>query len=166
MEVKDAIPHNPAMLHKAGVVTAVNSDDAEMARRLNQEAAKSVEWANVSEEDAWKMVTLNPAKLLHLDDRLGSIKAGKDADLVLWNNNPLSIYARPQFTMVDGTIYFDQALDERKQAEVEKERARLIQKLITAKSGGTPTVRPQFRRQRIFHCEDEGDIFSAEENHK
>jgi imidazolonepropionase-like amidohydrolase len=166
MEVKDAIPHNPAMLHKAGVVTAVNSDDAEMARRLNQEAAKSVEWANVSEEDAWKMVTLNPAKLLHLDDRLGSIKAGKDADLVLWNNNPLSIYARPQFTMIDGTIYFDQASDERKQAEVEKERARLIQKLITAKSGGTPTVRPQFRRQRIFHCEDEGDIFSAEENHK
>jgi len=73
----------------------INSDDAEQARRLNQEAAKSVKYGGMSEENAWKMVTLNPAKALHVSDRVGSIKAGKDADLVLWSDNPLSIYARP-----------------------------------------------------------------------
>ncbi|MFN8356591.1 MAG: amidohydrolase family protein [Spirosomataceae bacterium] len=160
MEVKDAIPHNPAMLHKAGVVTSINSDDAEMARRLNQEAAKSVQYGGLSEEDAWKMVTLNPAKLLHLDNRMGSIKAGKDADVVLWNTNPLSIYAKPDYTIVDGAIYFDAKQDEQKQKDIDKERARIIQKMIAAKSGGAPTARPQFRRQHIFHCEDEGDLSS------
>lgn len=166
MEVKDAIPHNPAMLHKAGVVTSVNSDDAEMARRLNQEAAKSVEYGGISEEDAWKMVTLNPAKLLHLDSRMGSIKVGKDADVVLWNNNPLSIYARPEKSIVDGTIYFDLDEEAKKQDDVDKERARLIQKLIAAKTGGVPTVRPNFRRQRMFQCEDEGDINAEETGNK
>lgn len=92
-EVAEAIPQNPNILHEEGVVTAINSDDAEMARRLNQEAAKSIKYAGMSEEDALKMVTLNPAKLLHVDNRVGSIKEGKDADLVLWSDNPLSIYA-------------------------------------------------------------------------
>lgn len=166
MEVRDAIPHNPAMLHKAGVVTSINSDDAEMARRLNQEAAKSVQYGGLSEEDAWKMVTLNPAKLMHLENRMGSIKPGKEADIVLWNNNPLSIYAKPDYTIVDGTIYFDAKQDEQKQKDLDKERARLIQKMLAAKAGGSPTVRPQFRRQHIFHCEDEGDISSlGEGNH-
>ncbi len=76
-------------MHEQGVVVAINSDDAEMGRRLNQEAAKVVKYGGASEEDAWKMVTLNPAKLLHLDDRLGSIKVGKDADIVIWTDNPL-----------------------------------------------------------------------------
>lgn len=92
-EVMEAIPQNPAIMHNEGVITAINSDDAEMARRLNQEAAKSIKYAGMNEEDALKMVTLNPAKLLHVDDRVGSIKEGKDADIVLWSDNPLSIYA-------------------------------------------------------------------------
>jgi imidazolonepropionase-like amidohydrolase len=95
MEVKEAIPYNAALMYHEGVTVAINSDDAEMARRLNQEAAKTVEYGGVPEEEAWKMVTLNPAKLLHVDHRMGSIKAGKDADLVLWNAHPLSVYARP-----------------------------------------------------------------------
>ena len=87
-EVNDAIPYNAAILHEVGVVTAINSDDAEMSRRLNQEAAKTMKYGGVSEEEAWKMVTLNPAKLLQIDDRVGSVKVGKDADLVLWNGHP------------------------------------------------------------------------------
>ena len=92
-EVNDAIPYNGAIMHSQGVTVAFNSDDAEMSRRLNQEAAKAVKYGGVSEEDAWKFVTLNPAKLLHIDDQVGSIKVGKSADLVLWNNHPMSIYA-------------------------------------------------------------------------
>ena len=154
MEVKEAIPYNAALMAREGVVVSINSDDAEMARRLNQEAAKVVEFGGVSEQDAWKMVTLNPAKLLHLDSRMGSIKAGKDADLVLWNNHPLSIYARPDYTIVDGAVYFDNQADQTKQEEIAKEKARLVQKAITAKAGGAATQRPQARTPRLWHCED------------
>jgi imidazolonepropionase-like amidohydrolase len=154
MEVQDAIPQSPALMTQQGVITAINSDDAEMARRLNQEAAKSVKYGGMSEEEAWKMVTLNPAKLLHLDDRMGSVKVGKDADLVLWSDNPLSIYAVVEKSMVDGTVYFDREQDGQKQLALQKERARLIQKMIEAKSGGAPAQRPVFKRQRHFHCDD------------
>ena len=165
MEVKDAIPYNAALMSREGVVVSINSDDAEMARRLNQEAAKTVLYGGMSEEDAWKMVTLNPAKLLHLDSRMGSIRAGKDADLVLWNNNPLSIYARPEFTMIEGAIYYSQSNDDRNRETMETERARLIQKLLQAKTGGQTTIRPTMRRQRMWHCEDvEGVFAEGEEN--
>ena len=82
------IPYNATILNNKGVVTAINSDDAEMGRRLNQEAAKAVKYGGTTEEDAWKMVTLNPLKLLHLDDKMGSIKIGKDADIVIWDGIP------------------------------------------------------------------------------
>jgi len=154
MEVKDAIPYNAAIMHRQGVVVSINSDDAEMARRLNQEAAKAVEYGGISEADAWKMVTLNPAKLLHLDNRMGSIRAGKDADLVLWNANPLSIYARPEKTIIDGAVYFDLQGEDAKRDALQAERARIIQKMIASKAGGAPTQRPSFRRQRMWHCED------------
>ena len=107
LEVQDAIPYNAGIMNAVGLNVCINSDDPEMARRLNQEAAKSVKYAGMSEDDAWKMVTLNPAKALHVDDKVGSIKAGKDADLVLWSDNPLSIYAKPEKTIVDGIVYFD-----------------------------------------------------------
>lgn len=154
MEVKDAIPYNAALMAREGVVVSINSDDAEMARRLNQEAAKTVEYGGISEEDAWKMVTLNPAKLLHLDSRMGSIRAGKDADLVLWNNHPLSIYARPDYTIVDGTIYYSQTGDEQNRVAMQADRARIIQKMIQAKAGGQTAIRPAARRARMWHCED------------
>lgn len=153
MEVKEAIPYNAAILNKMGVNTAINSDDAEMARRLNQEAAKTVLYGGVSEEDAWKMVTLNPAKMLHLDNRLGSIKVGKDADVVLWNNNPLSIYARPEKTIVDGTVYFDVEKDDQMHLSVAKERNRLMLKMLAEKSAGNPTQRAMPRRNLQIHCD-------------
>ncbi|GAB3760550.1 amidohydrolase family protein [Spirosoma pomorum] len=167
MEVKDAIPYNAALMHRQGVTVSINSDDAEMARRLNQEAAKTVEYGGMSEEDAWKMVTLNPAKLLHLDSRMGSVKAGKDADLVLWNANPLAIYARPEVTMIDGTVYFSLKDEDAKRDAMQTERARLIQKMLSVKSGGTSTQRPNFRRARMWHCEDiEGMMAEGEEEGK
>src|SRR5690348_14154785 len=99
-EVMEAIPYNAAILVRSGVTTAINSDDAEMGRRLNQEAGKSLKYGGLSEMQAWKMVTLNPAKLLHLDGHMGSIRTGKDADLVLWSDNPLSIKAKSLYTFV------------------------------------------------------------------
>ncbi len=123
-EVNDAIPYNGAILHKMGVLTGFNSDDAEMGRRLNQEAAKAVKYGGVSQEEAWKMVTLNPAKMLHLDQKMGSVKVGKDADLVVWNNNPLSIYAIAEQTYIDGVLYFDikKSRELHKRNQIEKER--------------------------------------------
>ncbi|RDV16015.1 amidohydrolase [Pontibacter diazotrophicus] len=154
MEVKDAIPYNAGIMNNVGVLTAINSDDAEMARRLNQEAAKSVKYAGVSEEDALKMVTLNPAKLMHLDDRMGSLKEGKDADVVLWNDHPLSIYAKPLKTFVDGVAYYDLERDEQMRVDLEKERMRLVQKMLNEKSGGAKTQAPVTRKARVVHCED------------
>ena len=117
-EVNDAIPYNAAIMHNAGVTVAINSDDREMSRRLNQEAAKTVKYGGMSELEAWKMVTINPAKLLHIDDRVGSIKVGKDADVVLWSDHPLSIYAKAEKTIIEGKIYFDIKDDERKRAAI------------------------------------------------
>ena len=153
-EVKDAIPYNAAILNEMGIVTALNSDDAEMGRRLNQEAAKVVKFGNVSEEDAWKMVTLNPAKLLHLDDKMGSIKVGKSADLVLWTENPLSIYTKAAQTYVDGVKYFDMDEDKKMREWIEKERARLIQKMLLEKKGGATVVKPTPTEEHHYHCDD------------
>ncbi len=153
-EVKDAIPYNPAILMRMGVVTAVNSDDAEMSRRLNQEAAKAVKYGGLTEEEAWKLVTLNPAKLLRLDHRMGSVKIEKDADLVLWSDNPLSMYARAEHTFVDGIEFFSREKDLAKRAWIAAERARLIQKMIAEKNGGGDTQRPVKKEQHLWDCED------------
>jgi imidazolonepropionase-like amidohydrolase len=162
MEVKDAIPQNAGIMSQRGVVTAINSDDAEMARRLNQEAAKSVKYTGMSEEEALKMVTLNPAKLLHLDNRMGSIKPGKDADIVLWNNNPLSIYAKPLKTFVDGVAYYDVERDEQMRTELEKERMRLVQAMLNAKTSGAKVQTPVSKKVSVVHCED---VEHSEEEH-
>ncbi len=153
MEVKDAIPYNAALLSKAGIVTAINSDDAEMGRRLNQEAAKAIKYGGLSEEEALKLVTLNPAKLLHIDKKVGSIKVGKDADLVLWSDIPLSVYAKVEKTIIDGQIYFDAEEDIKMRSEIQKERARIIQKMIEEKKGGAPTQKPVMKRKQLFECD-------------
>ena len=155
MEVIDAIPQNAYLMQKAGLNVAINSDDPEMARRLNQEAAKSVKYTGMGEEDALKMVTLNPATMLHIADRTGSIKTGKDADLVLWSDNPLSIYARAEKTIIDGIVYFDVETDKLLREGIMKERARLIQKMIGAKKGGdkiSPAA-PSYRAKN--YCEED-----------
>ena len=153
-EVRYAIPYNPALMVREGVVTAINSDDAEMMRRLNQEAAKSIKYGGLSEMEAFKMVTINPAKLLHLDDRTGSLKVGKDADVVVWSDNPLSIYAIAEKTIVDGTVYYDIKKDQEAKAAIQTERARLIAKMKMEKSNGGSTQRARGRMTHDFHCDD------------
>ncbi|MCB0643570.1 MAG: amidohydrolase family protein, partial [Phaeodactylibacter sp.] len=162
-EVIHAIPYNGALMHQEGVTVAFNSDDAEMARRLNQEAGKAVLYGNVSEEDALKFVTLNPAKLLHVDDRVGSIKVGKDADVVIWSDHPLSVYAKAEQTFVDGIKFFDREADAKLQAEIALERNRLIQKMLEAKSGGAKMQPVNGRRQMHYHCDDNADEMTREE---
>jgi hypothetical protein len=154
MEVVDAIPYNATIMSKVGLNVAINSDDAEMARRLNQEAAKSIKFGGMSEEDALKMVTLNPAKMLHVDQKVGSIKVGKDADLVLWSDNPLSIYAKAEKTMVDGVVYFDRIADAQMRKQQTAERNRLIQKMNGEKRAGGPTAAPMPSYSVLLNCGD------------
>ena len=161
MEVAEAIPYNGKIMHNIGINTAFNSDDAEMARRLNQEAGKSVLYGNVPEEDALKFVTLNPAKMLHIDNRVGSLKAGKDADVVVWSDNPLSIYAKAEKTFVDGIAYWDIEKDVQIRAAQQLEKSRLAQKMIDSKSKGARTQRPAAQSPRLYNCESLGD-YSAE----
>lgn len=153
-EVMDAIPYNAAILTKVGVNTAINSDDAEMARRLNQEAAKAIKYGALTEIEAWKLVTLNPAKMLHIDHRVGSIKVGKDADVVLWNTNPLTIDAKPEKTIIDGVIYFDTERDLQLRNQIAKEKERLIQKMLDLKKLGMPSQKVTAKEKKLYHCDD------------
>ena len=152
-EVNDAIPFNAAIMHNAGVLVAINSDDREMSRRLNQEAAKTVKYGGVSELDAWKMVTINPAKLLHIDDRVGSIKVGKDADVVLWSHHPMSIYAKAEKTIIEGKVFFDRAEDIKKREAIKQEKSKLINMMLKEKMGGGKTQAPMKRKDRNFECD-------------
>lgn len=129
-EVYDAIPQNGALMNQAGVVVSFNSDSNELARRLNTEAAKAVKYGGVSEEEALKFVTLNPARQLRIDRRVGSLEAGKDADFVLWSGHPLSTYSHAEQTWIDGRKYFDQARDLQMRDANERERETLIQKAL------------------------------------
>lgn len=138
-EVKDAIPFAGALMHEAGVVVSFNSDDGELGRRLNQEAAKAVRYGGVPEIEALKFVTLNPAKQLRIDDRVGSLEKGKDADLVLWSGHPLSNMSIVKQTWVDGRKYFDRKQDEKQQTIQHRMRVSLIQKIL---GSGEKMVKP------------------------
>lgn len=152
-EVNDAIPYNAAIMHNAGVLVAINSDDGEMARRLNQEAAKSIKYGGISEEEAWKFVTLNPAKLLHIDNKVGSIKVGKDADLVLWSDHPLSVYAKAEKTIIEGATYFDMKRDEIMRSQIKQEKAKLINDMLLAKNKGLKTQPIKKKEKDQMHCD-------------
>ncbi|HLU84561.1 MAG TPA: amidohydrolase family protein [Vicingaceae bacterium] len=156
-EVNDAIPYNAAIMHQVGVLTSINSDDAEMGRRLNQEAAKTVKYGGVSEEDALKFVTLNPAKMLHLDDRMGSIKIGKDACIVLWNDHPLSVYATVSKTIIDGAVYFDSEIDRVLTKQYQEEKTAIIHKMIEEKKNGKKTQPAVFKKPTLYHCDTVGE---------
>ncbi|MDO5977647.1 amidohydrolase family protein [Flavivirga spongiicola] len=152
-EVNDAIPYNASIMHNEGVTVAINSDDGEMSRRLNQEAAKSVKYGDVSEEDALKFVTLNPAKLLHIDNRVGSIKVGKDADVVLWTDHPLSIYAKAEKTIIEGVTYFDLEADKKIRARIKEEKSELINMMMQAKNKGLKTQPIKKKEKEYLHCD-------------
>jgi adenine deaminase len=144
---------------RRGVLVSINSDDAEEATHLNQEAAKSIRYGGISREEALKMVTINPAIQLGIDKRVGSIDVGKDADLVIYNHDPLSAYAVVQKTLIDGRVYFDRARDIAQRADREKEKKALIEKEMkaaekksddkkpnekpSAKSPAKPLVKPE-----------------------
>ncbi len=138
-EVKDAIPYAGALMHNAGVVVSFNSDDGELGRRMNQEAVKAVRYGGVPEVEALKFVTLNPAKQLRIDDRVGSIEVGKDADLVLWTRSPLSNLATVKQTWIDGRKYFDRSEDASVQEKQQRMRVSLIQKIL---GSGDKMVKP------------------------
>jgi len=128
---------------KKGVVVSVNSDSAEHARRLNTEAAKSMKWGGLTEDEAIALVTINPAKQLRIDNRVGSLEVGKDADVVVWNHHPLSSYAIAEQVYIDGTVYYDRKAEERRLSELKKEKS----DLAAAERSGTrtPTADPQDR---------------------
>ena len=122
-----------------------------MGRRLNQEAAKAVKYGGTTQEDAWKMVTLNPAKLLRLDDRMGSLKVGKDADIVVWTKNPLSIYTQVEQTYIDGSCYYDINENIKTQDRDYKEKLRIIKILSTSKSKNKIKNKPE--KESFYHCD-------------
>ncbi len=135
-EVIDAIPFNGAIMHKQGINVSFNSDDAELGRHMNHEAAKAIKYGGVEPMEALKFVTLNPAKQLRIDSKVGSLEVGKDADLSIWNGSPLSTLARCEQTWIDGRKYFDRANDaEARKRDFTLHRA-LVQKILD--SGETP----------------------------
>ncbi len=138
VEAYEAIPHNAALMTDRGVLSSINSDDAEEMRHLNHEAAKSVKWGGLSDEQALALVTINPAKQLGIDDRVGSIEVGKDADIVIYDRHPLSSYAVVQTTLVDGRVYFDRELDRSRQLQLAALEAALTESGEDAGEGEEP----------------------------
>jgi imidazolonepropionase-like amidohydrolase len=124
------------ILLEAGVVVSLHSDDAQIASRMNWEAGKLLR-TGVTAEQALTTVTLNAAKLLRIQDRVGSLEAGKDADFVVWNGDPLSQFTKAEQTWVDGKRYFSLEEDAARRVQVDKERRQLIQAVLTA-SGSQP----------------------------
>ena len=152
-EVNDAIPYNASIMHNAGVTVALNSDNSELSRRLNLEAAKAVKYGDISEEEAWKFVTLNPAKLLHIDDKVGSLKIGKDADIVVWSGHPMSLFTKTEQTYIEGALYFDQDNHQKKLKEIKDEKSILIQQMLGENLPGVKLRFPNPMPQIEVTCE-------------
>jgi len=129
IEAADAIPYNAALMMKKGVIASLNSDDAELMRHLNTEAGKTMKYGGATEDEALAMVTLNPAKQLGIDNRVGSIDVGKDADLVIYDKYPLSDYAKVQKVLIDGAVYFDRDKEISAQTQKAAEKQKLVEKL-------------------------------------
>jgi len=128
VEAYDAIPYNAAMLERAGILTALKSDSAELMRHMNQEAAKVIKYGGITEDEALAMITINPAKQMEVDDRVGSIEIGKDADLVIFDEHPLSNYAKVQKVLIDGTVYFDRDLTMSDLEKLKRRKKELLEK--------------------------------------
>jgi imidazolonepropionase-like amidohydrolase len=161
LEAWDSIPYNAYILWKNGVVVSINSDSDERMRRLNLDAAKVMKYGGVPEEDALKMITLNPAKQLGIDKWTGSIEVGKDADIAIWSAHPFSVYSHVEMTLIDGEVFFDRAKDAQKRDELQKEREALekldINKPPTSGSTTQPTIPREKRQADRDEAEDGGN---------
>lgn len=156
MEAYDAIPYDAAIMTRHGVVVSLNSDSDERARRLNIEAAKMMRYGGLTEAEALKLVTLNPATQLGIESRVGTIDVGKDADLAIWNAHPLSVYARVEQTFVDGELLFDRQADIARRSQLEAERKTLEQAEANKPpaQGGAPPRGPSAIRRAYLHEDD------------
>ncbi|MDT4966208.1 MAG: hypothetical protein QOJ64_945 [Acidobacteriota bacterium] len=165
MEAYDAIPYNAAVMTRAGVNVSLNSDSDERARRLNIEAAKMIKFGDMTEEQALKMITMNPAWQLGIQDRVGSLDVGKDADVVIWNGHPLSVYSRVDTTFIDGEIFFDREKDLAGRAGILRERAQLEQAEPNRPpaQGGTSPATPRGRRPAYL---DDDDVWDGGNNQR
>ena len=157
LEAYDSIPYNAYILWKNGVVVSINSDSDERIRRLNLDAAKMMKYGGVPEEEALKMVTLNPAKQLGIDKRTGSIEQGKDADIAIWNAHPFSVYSRVDMTLIEGEVYFDRSMDIQKRAEIAREREAL-EKLDVNKAPAGGGSQPRIPAEQRIEDRDEADL--------
>ncbi|MGM0480956.1 MAG: amidohydrolase family protein [Pseudomonadota bacterium] len=159
-EVYDAIPHNACLMKERGVLTSINSDSNDLQRRLNTEAAKSVRYCDMDPHEALKMVTINPAKQLKVGQQVGSIEEGKHADFVLWNNYPLSAYARAQQTWINGRKYFDRQQDQQRQQQVKAEKNALIQKVLAAGDSAQIGAENVYKaEQPTWSCDTDHDVW-------
>jgi imidazolonepropionase-like amidohydrolase len=122
IEAIDAIPYNASLMTRKGVLVSINSDDAELARHLNTEAAKSIKWGGLTDDEALALVTINPARQLRVESRVGSLEVGKDADVVIWNHHPLSTYAIVDRVYIDGQTYYDRPEDQKRLTELAREK--------------------------------------------
>ena len=156
LEAYDSIPYNGYILWKNGVLVSINSDSDERMRRLNLDAAKMMKYGGVPEEEALKMITLNPAKQLGIDRRTGSIETGKDADITIWTAHPFSVYSRVDTTMIEGEVYFDRAADITMRAELAKEREAL-EKLEVNRAPGTGGSQPRVPTERRREERDDAE---------
>jgi imidazolonepropionase-like amidohydrolase len=157
IEAFDAIPYNAAILYRNGVSVSINSDSNERHRRLNLEAAKTMKYGDVPEEEALKMITLNPAVQLGIGNRTGSIEEKKDADLVIWTAHPFSPYARVERTMVEGETYFDRERDVQNRAAMERERQELERDEANRPSTSPRATQPAVPREREKADLDDAD---------
>ena len=128
VEAFDAIPYNAAIMVRKGVLVSLNSDSGELMRHLNDEAAKTMKYGGLSETEALSLITINPAKQLEIDNRVGSIEPGKDADLVVYDKHPLSNYAKVQKVFIDGQLYFDRDKDLSERPQHDTEKKKLLEK--------------------------------------
>jgi imidazolonepropionase-like amidohydrolase len=158
VEAADATPYNAAIMLRKGVLVSVNSDSAEHARRLNTEAAKSIKWGGLTDEEALSLVTINPAKQLRIDSRVGSLEVGKDADVAVWTHHPLSSYAIVDRVYIDGLLYYDRLIEERRLTDLKKEKSDLAAAEKTTRR--TPATEPQPQqpsRAAPFEARNDGD---------
>ncbi len=161
-EVYDAIPYNGALMHQAGVVVSFNSDDRELARHLNHEAAKAVKYGGVPAEEALKFVTLNPARQLRIDQYVGSLEVGKQADLVVWSGPPLTIFSRCEQTWIDGRRYFDVKADKALRQRDARVREKLVRLILDS---GEAMQKPGDRKWMERDLWPRDDLFCGRHGH-